>query len=335
MLKISVLDQSTRSSESNGAQAIRDTIELAHYCESLGYYRFWVSEHHNHPTIAGSAPEILMAAIAQKTTRIRIGSAGIMLPHYSPLKVAEQFRVLEAIAPGRIDLGLGRAPGSDGKTAHALNPHSLINTENFPSDVRDLIAWVMDENLSEGHPFEGIKAYPNGATFPDLWMLGSSNYGAQVAAHFGIPYCFAHFITDGIGAADTIKIYKDSYQPSNRYPVPITSICMWALAAKTEREASELFSSRAWWKIKRDQGILGPISSPNDIKNISYNDFEKVTLQKLIQTSIFGTSNQVAEKINTLASECEVDEVVILTWTHDQQDRRQSYRLLAEAFNLS
>ena len=335
MLKISVLDQSTQSSGSDGAQAIRDTIELAHLCESLGYFRFWVSEHHNHPTIAGSAPEILMAAIAQKTQSIRIGSAGIMLPHYSPLKIAEQFRVLEAIAPGRIDLGLGRAPGSDGQTAHALNPSSLINAEKFPSDVRDLMAWATNDKLLEGHPFEGIRAYPNGPTSPDFWMLGSSNYGAQVAAHFGIPYCFAHFITDGIGAADTIKMYKDNYSPSKRYPVPITSICIWALAARTKAEATKLFSSRAWWKIKREQGILGPISSPNSIKKNNYSDFEKAKLQQLIQTSIFGTSNEVADKIKTLASEYEVDEVVILTWTHEFQHRRQSYRLIAEAFNLT
>src|SRR5450755_2704752 len=161
-MRLSVLDQSVAVAGRPHEQSIRNTVALAQYCETLGYDRFWVSEHHNPPTIVGTAPEIVMAAIAARTERIRVGSAGIMLPHYAPFKVAEQFRVLDAIAPGRIDLGLGRAPGSDGRTAFALHPLANERPAQFPGDVRDLMAWVSGSALPEGHPFKLVKANPSG-----------------------------------------------------------------------------------------------------------------------------------------------------------------------------
>ena len=218
MLRLSVLDQSIAAAGRPHGQAIRDTVALASHCEALGYHRFWVSEHHNHPSILGTAPEILIAALAMTTERIRIGSAGIMLPHYSALKVAEQFRVLDALAPGRIDLGLGRAPGSDGLTAYALHPMANERPHQFPADVRDILAWISGGPLAEGHAFAKIRAYPAGDTVPEVWMLGSSNYGAQVAAHFGLPYCFAWFFTDGQGAEEALRMYREGYSPSERHP---------------------------------------------------------------------------------------------------------------------
>src|ERR1043165_4012404 len=171
---LSVLDQSTASQGRSQDTSIRETLELARYCDALGYHRFWLSEHHNSGNIVGTAPEILIAAIAATTSTIRVGSAGVMLPHYSAFKVAEQFRVLAAIAPGRIDLGLGRAPGSDGRTAFALNPLANERPAQFPNDVRDLTAWVTGSELPEGHHFRSIKGFPHGATAPAIWMLGSS-----------------------------------------------------------------------------------------------------------------------------------------------------------------
>src|SRR5437763_12574346 len=200
-LRLSVLDQSVSLAGSSEDAAIRDTLELAVDCERLGYARFWLSEHHGLPTIIGSAPEILMAAIAARTSRIRIGSAGVMLPHYSAFKVAEQFRVLEALAPGRIDLGVGRAPGGDMRTARALNPDPR-SSDQFPQQVRELQAWVSGQEWPDGHPARGIQALPRASTAPQLWMLGSSGYGAQLAGQFGLPYSFAHFITDGEGCAE-------------------------------------------------------------------------------------------------------------------------------------
>ena len=236
--------------------SIRDTIALAQHCEALGYDRFWVSEHHSNDTIVGTAPEILLAAIGMVTKRIRIGSAGIMLPHYAPFKVAEQFRVLDAIAPGRIDLGLGRAPGSDGRTAFALNPLANERPAQFPGDVRDLMAWVSGSALPDGHPFRLVKANPSGETAPEIWILGSSDYGAQVAAHFGLPYAFAWFFADGASGEQALDIYRRLYQPSAAHPSAHTALCVWALAADTEEEARHHFSSRARFRLLRDRGIF-------------------------------------------------------------------------------
>lgn len=331
MVTLSVLDQSTASVGIPQAQAIRDTVALARYCEELGYQRFWVSEHHNHPTIVGTAPEILMAAIAQVTDRIRIGSAGVMLPHYAPLKVAEQFRVLDALAPGRIDLGLGRAPGSDGKTAFALNPNANEDAEQFPANVRDLMAWVSGQPLISGHPFTGLAARPEGDTSPEIWMLGTSDYGAQIAAHFGIPYCFAHFITDGRGVERAFRLYRDTYKPSERFPEPIANVCVWALAAETDAEAERLFTSRAHWKVRREMGDLRAIEAPDTIADFQYSEGEKARIAELRAGAIIGSGASVYQQLNDLAEQQGIDEVVVLTWTHAQEDRRNSYRLLAEA----
>src|SRR5438105_14566103 len=176
-MRLSVLDQSTAATGRGQDDAIRETLALARHCDALGYHRYWLSEHHNNNSIVGTAPEILMAAIGATTRRIRIGSAGVMLPHYSALKVAEQFRVLEAIAPGRIDLGVGRAPGSDQLTAFALNPNAATAADHFPAQVRDLLNWVSGRRLVEGHPFRDVHAEPSGPTAPEAWILGSSDYG--------------------------------------------------------------------------------------------------------------------------------------------------------------
>lgn len=329
-MKLSVLDQSTAAQGVPAADSISDTVEMAVLAEELGYHRFWVSEHHNHPVINGTAPEILMAAISQRTSRIRLGSAGVMLPHYAPLKVAEQFRVLEALAPGRIDLGLGRAPGGDGKTAYALNINAGEDAEQFPTNVRDLIAWVSGEPLMEEHPFKGIIAHPEVETSPEIWMLGTSHYGASVAAHFGIPYCFAHFITDGEGVSNTLKIYRENYQQSARYPEPIANVCVWALAADTTEEAEYLFSSRAYNKVRRAQGDLQPIIAPENIDWDACSEAERHHRDEMRKIAIIGDGKTVAEKLRSLAAEYDVDEMVVLTWTHSQEARRKSYTLLAE-----
>ena len=334
-MKLSVLDQSTAATGKPEDQALRDTIELAKACETWGYHRFWVSEHHNHPSIVGTAPEILMAAIGQATNRIRIGSAGVMLPHYAPLKVAEQFRVLEAIAPGRVDLGLGRAPGSDGKTACALNQNALEDAQHFPTNVRDLMAWVSGQPLVDGHPFGTIRAHPMSSTSPEIWILGTSDYGAQVAAHLGIPYCFAHFITDGRGVQRALRIYRENYKPSDHHPEPIANVCVWALIADTSADAERLFAPRAHWKLMREKGNLRAIDCPKTIADIDYNETDLQRLDQLRQIAILGDADTVSTELREIATACDVNELVILTWTYEQADRRRSYELLAGAFNLS
>lgn len=333
-MRLSVLDQSTVVSGRAPDVSIRESLALARHCEALGYHRYWVAEHHNSASIAGSAPEVLMAALAATTSRIRIGSAGVMLPHYSPLKVAEQFRVLEAIAPGRIDLGLGRAPGSDGLTAHALNPNAAQAADNFPADVRDLLAWLAGEPLVERHPFRSITAQPQGPTMPEVWILGSSSYGAQVAAHFGLPHCFAWFISDGYGAAQALDIHRTGYRPSARFPEPIGAVCVWAVTAETEAEAERLFSSRALARIWRDRGIFAPLPSPEEAAAYEYSNAEKLKLERLRAESFWGTPDTVAGKLRKLAADLQVDEVVVLTAAHDPEARRRSYALLAKEFGL-
>jgi luciferase family oxidoreductase group 1 len=332
---LSVLDQSTVVSGRSPDQSIPESLALARHAEALGYHRYWVAEHHNSASIAGSAPEILISAIAATTTRIRVGSAGVMLPHYSALKVAEQFRVLEAIAPGRIDLGLGRAPGSDGLTAHALNPNASVAADQFPAQVRDLLAWLAGEKLVEKHPFRDILAMPTGPGVPEVWLLGSSDYGAQVAAHFGLPYCFAHFITDGQGAAEALALYRQGYRPSARHPAPHGAVCVWALAADTQAEAEWLVGSRVLSRLWRDSGVFAPLPSPREAAEYAYSDAERARLPRLRERAIHGTAEMVAARLRALAEALGVDEVAVLTATHDPRARRRSYELLAGAFGMS
>jgi luciferase family oxidoreductase group 1 len=332
-LRLSVLDQSTVAVGRTEDAAIRDTVALAQHCEALGYSRFWVSEHHNHASIVGTAPEVLLAALAMRTTRIRLGSAGVMLPHYSALHVAEQFRVLDALAPGRIDLGVGRAPGSDGRTAYALNPHS-DGGEGFPAQVRDLLHWLHGLALPDGHSFRSVAAHPmNPASAPQLWMLGSSDYGAQLAALFGLPYSFAHFITDGRGADQALALYRRNFKATAFGDAPRASLCVWALAAETEDEARHLFRTRARWRLDRNQGKLGPLLAPDDVPPFS--PAEETETEALWQRSYAGSAGQVAQKLRRLAAGMQLDEIVVLTWTHDQEVKRRSYELLAREFNLS
>ena len=332
-VKLSVLDQSTAAQGRDPAVAIGETLALARHCDALGYHRYWVSEHHNSDSIVGTAPEVLMAAIAATTTRIRVGSAGVMLPHYSALKVAEQFRVLEGIAPGRIDLGVGRAPGSDRLTALALNPYSNAADE-FPQQVRDLQAWVSGAPLPEQHPFRAIKAQPQGPTSPELWILGSSDYGARLAAHFGLPYAFAYFFSEGRGVEEALHLYRSLYRPSARHPRPQATICVWALAADTDAEARRLLQTREFWRVGFEQGLRAPLVTPEAAAAHAYTDAEKVVIEKLRQRAFAGTADAVHARLAELATRLALDELVVVTWTHDPAPRLRSYELLAEAFGL-
>jgi luciferase family oxidoreductase group 1 len=248
--------------------------------------------------------------------------------------VAEQFRVLEAIAPGRIDLGVGRAPGSDGLTAHALNPHSH-GAEEFPRQVQELQHWVSGIELPSGHPYRNIMALPTGTSSPQLWILGSSDYGAQLAAHFGLPYAYAYFFTEGAGVEEALSLYRRNYRPSERYPHPQATICVWALAADTEGEARHLLKTREYWRAGFEKGLRLPLESPEQADAYPYNDAERAMIDKLRAKALVGDADQVADKLNALARKLELDEIVINTWTFDAAARRHSYELLAEAFGLA
>lgn len=331
-LRLSVLDQSVARAGRPHDESIRHTVALAELCEALGYHRFWLSEHHALPTLVGTAPEVLMAAVAARTQRIRIGSAGVMLPHYSPFKVAEQFRVLDALAPGRIDLGVGRAPGSDQRTAALLNP-DLQSSANFPQQVMELQAWVRGEELPPGHPGHGISALPMHDTSPQLWMLGSSGYGAQLAAHLGMPYAFAHFITDGEGCASALDLYRSAFRPG-MIERPQATVCLAALVAETDEEAWHQFKSRERARVDRRTGRFGPLLPPDQASR-EYTAPERVEAEQLRRRAIVGSASTVRERLMALAEELSLDEIVVVTWTWDPAAQRRSYELLAEAFGLS
>jgi luciferase family oxidoreductase group 1 len=331
-MKLSVLDQSVACAGRDEGDALRDTLELAVHCEALGYHRFWVSEHHGLPTIVGSAPEVLLGAIAARTRHIRIGSAGVMLPHYAALKVAEQFCVLGALAPGRVDLGLGRAPGADRRTALALNPAATTGADGFPQQVLELQAWT------RGDAHQGIVAHPRPAPAvetPALWILGSSDYGARLAAHLGLPYAFAYFFMDGQGVEQALALYRSQYRPSARHPRPQATICVWALTAETEAEARHQAQSRERWRMDRQRGVLGPLLPPELASQRPWTAEEKAALEALRRSALVGTPEQVAAGLRSLATQLGLEELVVNTWAHDPAVRRRSYALLSQAFALA
>lgn len=332
-MKLSVLDQSIAVRNTAASQAIVNSLDLARHCDRLGYHRYWVSEHHNTDSIVGSAPEVLMAAIAVSTARIRVGSAGVMLPHYATLKVAEQFRVLEALAPGRIDLGLGRAPGSDQLTAMALNPFGP-GADQFPRQVVDLKAWVSGAPLDPDHPFAQVKAHPQGLTAPQLWILGSSDYGAQLAAYLGLPYAFAYFFSEGRGAELALKLYRRNFRPSAELSEPCATICIWALAADSEAQARHLLKTREHWRAGFERGVRKPLISPEEADRHVYHPGEQQSVEAVRAAAIVGCADQVAERIRALGRALQLDEIVVNTWTFDHDARVHSYRLLARAFGL-
>lgn len=333
-LALSILDQSTIASGRGADDAIRETLALARLADQWGYRRYWLAEHHNSASHAGTAPEILVAAIAATTQRIRIGTAGVMLPHYSALKVAEQFRVLEAIAPGRIDLGVGRAPGSDGRTAYALNPDAAAAADRFPQQVQDLMGWLGD-GLPESHPFRMVTANPAIPTRPEVWILGSSDFGAQLAAYFGLPYCFAHFITDGRGSEEAMGLYNQGFRPHpgvpGRLAKPQGVVAVYALTASTEAEAFRHFRSRAIWRLSRDRGIYPPLPSVEEAEAYSLTSEEAAKIERMRARALVGAPEQVAARLAALAAAHEVEEVAVLTPCHDPKARQDSFRLLAEA----
>ena len=332
-IELSILDQSPAVAGGGQADAISQTIEMAVHCEALGYKRFWVSEHHGSESIVGSAPEILISAIASRTRTIRVGAAGIMLPHYAPLKVAEQFRVLEAIAPGRIDLGLGRAPGGDGRTAFALNPSGDQAVERFPANVRDIVAWTAGKPLIEGHPLALLLVTPSTPHAPHVFVLGSSDYGAQVAAYLGLPFCFAAFINER-GAEQALEIYRRQYQPSERHREPHATVCVFALAADSQDEARRLFNTRARARINRDCGVRLPLMAPDEaMKGASA--AETARAEQLMAQAFVGDGAACAARLRSYAAGLGIQGLALLTHAFHVADRKRSFEILAKEFGLT
>jgi luciferase family oxidoreductase group 1 len=330
---LSVLDQSPIRDGGTPAQAIAETIALARAAERLGYHRYWVAEHHSSLGLAGTAPEILVARLAAETSTLRVGSGGVMLSHYSALKVAENFRVLETLSPGRIDLGIGRAPGSDFATARALrHGPGALGIERFPDQLADLIGFLHDA-LPADHPFAGIRAQPQGAGAPELWLLGSGGDSAILAAHFGCAFSFAHFIA-GDGGPAVMAGYRAHFRPSPWLAAPGGSVGVFVLCADSEEEALRLAQSRDLWRLHLDQGLLGPIPSIAEAEAHPYSREERAHIAYHRRRQIVGAPEQVRDRLLTLAGEYGVGEMVVVTICYDFAARLRSYELLAQVFGL-
>jgi luciferase family oxidoreductase group 1 len=329
---LSVLDQSPIRAGGTAAEAVAETVELAQACERWGYHRYWLAEHHASRGLAGSTPEVLVAHVAARTSRIRVGSGGVMLSHYSALKVAENFRMLETLYPGRIDLGIGRAPGSDPRTARALaHGPGALGIEHFPAQISDLLGFLRND-LREDHPFRGIRAMPEGPTTPELWLLGSSDEGAALAAHFGTAFSFAHFISDE-GGAEITRGYAARFRPGV-LAAPRASVAVFALAADTEAEAQRLATSRYLWITRLYTGRPGAFPSVEEALAYPYSERELAIVHHAKRRTIAGAPEQVRARLLDLARAYRADEIMIVTITFDFKARLRSYQLLAEAFGL-
>ena len=332
MIKLGVLDQSPVRVGATYTDAINESVALAQATEKLGYSRYWLAEHHAADGFAGSAPEILIGRIAGATDRIRVGSGGVMLSHYSPYKVAETFRVLEVLYPGRIDLGIGRAPGSDRHTAVALAYGNQLGIEYFPNKVLDLRAFLAGEKpVTEA--LHGIRATPETGSAPDLWILGSSAESAKMAAQFGIQFSFAHFINPYPGG-EVSRAYRDEFEPDGSLSEPRTSVGIFAICAETEEEAIRLAKSRDLWRLRADQGRLGQIPTVEEAEAYTYTEAERAQIEHNRIRYVVGDPTQVKTRLEELANDHEAEELVLLTITPDYESRVKSYELIAKAFGV-
>ncbi|MEO6631551.1 MAG: LLM class flavin-dependent oxidoreductase [Mucilaginibacter sp.] len=331
-IRLSVLDQSPVRKGVTAEQAVKETIELAKYTDQLGYTRFWVSEHHNTGSLAGSTPEVLMAYLASQTTNIRIGSGGVMMPNHSALKVAENFRMLEALAPGRIDLGMGRAPGTDRLTASILNPSNQFREQDFIEQLHDLRNFFHDTG-GPGTPVGRIRAIPQVQTVPDMWLLSSSGQSGLFAAHFGMGLSFAHFINP-FGGPEAVKLYRERFQPSEDMPVQQASVAIFVFCSEDEekiRRHQALMDYR-FNQFEKGAGIV-PVNY-DDVKDVEYSQGELDRINYNRARVITGTPTEIKLKLNWLAEDYNVDEIIAVTITESFEDRLESYRLLAEQFGL-
>jgi len=332
--KLSVLDLSPVPSGSTSADALRNTLDLARLADELGYTRYWLAEHHNTPLIASSAPEIMIAQVANVTSRIRVGSGGIMLPNHSPLKVAEMFRVLEALHPGRIDLGLGRAPGTDPITALALRrSREAVSADDFPQQFEELLAYLQGEQPRSGL-FQQIRAMPDDVAPPEIWILGSSDYSAEFAARFGLRFAFAHHIQPWPAVA-ALNYYRQNFTPSAVLDQPQSLIAVSAVCAETDERAEELSRSLELTLLRFRLGKRNRLPSITEATNYPYTDAESLIVRESRERFFAGSPGTLRKRLIGLAEQAGTDEIMITSMIHDHGERRRSYELQAEAFGLS
>lgn len=312
---------------------MRRSLDLAGELDRLGYERLWYAEHHNMPAIASTTPATMIALAAQRTTRLRVGSGGVMLPNHASLQVAETFKMLESIYPGRIDLGIGRAPGTDQATALALRrSREALLANDFPERLAELMAF--GAGLGQAQPFAGVTAYPDDVPLPPLWLLGSSDFSSALAAKLGLGFAFAaHFSPDRPDVP--MLAYRAQFQPSTALSTPHAILALSVVCSETEAEAERLASSMQLSWVRLRQGRPSQIPSPDEALSYRYSEQEAAAARAYRQMQIVGSPQQVKARIEALAGRTRADEVMVTTVTHDYDARARSYRLLADAFRLA
>jgi luciferase family oxidoreductase group 1 len=330
---LSILDLSPVAAGSSGAQSLRNSIDLARLADGLGYTRYWVAEHHNLPSIASSAPDIMIGQIAAATTHMRVGSGGVMLPNHAPLMVAERFKVLEALFPGRIDLGLGRAPGTDPVTSYALRRRQDAGgDDDFLQRFQELILFDSG-GFPEGHPFRSVRAMPEDVALPPIWLLGSSGYSAQLAAMVGAGYSFAHHFADH-DPVEAMLSYRDQFKPSAARSTPYAILACATVCADSDAEAERLAATIDLNFVRRRRGEYLPLESPEDAAAYPYSPADRALIARNRARLFVGAKTTVLQRLVPMIAATRADEVMITTMIYDHAARRRSYELLAQAFEL-
>src|SRR5512143_1653080 len=330
MIPLSILDLSPVSAGSTAAQALRNSLDLARLADGLGFKRYWVAEHHNLPVIASSAPDIMIGQIAAVTKNMRIGSGGVMLPNHAPLMVAERFKVLEALYPGRIDLGLGRAPGTDPATSYALRRRQGISEEDDFLERFNELMLLETRGFPAGHPFHNVRAMPSDVPLPPIYLLGSSDYSAQLAGHIGAAFSFAHHFAN-FDAVEAMRLYRDNFKPSASHDKPYAILATHVVCADTDEEAERLARTVDLNIVRRGKGEYLPLASPEEAAAYDYTPVDKARIAQNRARLTVGSPATVKAKLAPLLKATQAQELMVTTMIYDHAARRRSYELLAEA----
>jgi luciferase family oxidoreductase group 1 len=323
-MKLSVLDQSPVISGLGARRAIEETLALARRVEELGYHRYWLAEHHAIAALADPCPEVLLARLGAETKRMRIGTGGVLLPYYSAFRTAETFRMLEALYPGRIDLGVGRAPGGDPRTAQAVGGGKFPDAAHFPQQVEELAALLEGEHRP-------VRLQPEVETVPQVWLLGSSDFSGALAAELGLPFAFAHFINARGGDAVS-RAYREMFKPTQKRPKPQVIVCTFAIVAESDDEAERLAASIDLRRLHMALNIDSPVPTLEEAQRHRYSEEERRYVMGQRARAVIGGPEKAKREINLLVEKYQADEVMVLTITGDYDSRRRSYELLIDAF---
>ena len=328
-MRLSILDQSPIIRGHSPRRAIEETLALARRADELGYHRYWLAEHHAIAALADPCPEVLLARLGMETTKLRVGTGGVLLPYYSAFRTAESFRMLEALYPGRVDLGIGRAPGGDARTAHAVAGGGFPDASRFPEQVQEVVAHL-DGTLPQGHPFQSVRVQPQVETRPEVWLLGSSDYSGLLAAELGLPFSFAHFINPRGGDA-VAQAYRQRFRPG-RETAPRVIVCTFAICAESDAEAERLAAPIDLRRLHMALNVDAPFPTDEEAARHRYSEEERAYVLGQRGRALLGSPQNCRREIEAMAARYGADEVMVLTITGSYETRRRSYELLSDAF---